>query len=85
MNCGEFAFFLPSGWLGWLSFGLAPIRLLPEYGITCQEISNSSKPEGTTMMAARPGTSYYSSTVENYGMGSARSLDRLEFCRTLKL
>jgi len=30
-NYGEFAFFLPSGWLGWLSFALAPIRLLPDY------------------------------------------------------
>jgi len=31
LRCSEFAFFLPSGWLGCLSFALAPIRLLPDY------------------------------------------------------
>ena len=27
LNCGEFAFFAPSCWLGCLNFALAPIRL----------------------------------------------------------
>jgi len=31
LRCGEFAFLLPSGWLGWLSFALTLIWLLLDY------------------------------------------------------
>ena len=33
LNCGEFAFFAPSGWFGCLSFALARIRRLPDYAV----------------------------------------------------